>query len=158
MSNKHTAVRSLLLGAFTGGRAATPLAALAFHHDDPALAGSWQQWAMFRSPIGRGVLVAAAIGELVGDKLPKTPARISPGGLVGRIGTGALVGLAIGTTGPKNRALESAILGGVGALLGSFAGYLARKAVGGVTGAPDAAVALAEDATVIAGSVRVLRS
>lgn len=157
MPNQPTAARALILGVLTGGRAATPLATLALHHDDPALKGAWQQWPMFRSPIGRGVLVAAAIGELIGDKLPKTPSRITPGGLVGRVGAGALVGLAIGTTGPKNRGLESAILGGVGALVGSFAGYLARKAAGGVTRLPDPVVALAEDATVVVGSVRALR-
>jgi uncharacterized membrane protein len=158
MSNKHTAARALVLGIMTGGRAATPMAALALHHDDPALKGSWQQWPMFRSPIGRGALVAAAIGELVGDKLPMTPSRVALGGLVGRVGAGALIGLAVGTTGPKNRGLESAILGGVGALLGSFAGFLARKAAGSLTGLPDPVVALAEDATVIGGTVRALRS
>jgi uncharacterized membrane protein len=157
MSKQPTAVRALTLGFLTGGRSATPLAALAFHHDDPALKGSWQQWRMFGTPAGRGLLVAAAIGEIVGDKLPMTPSRLAPLGLLGRIGTGVLVGLAIGTTGGKNRGLESAILGGIGALAGSIGMALARKAAGSVTGLPDPVVALAEDAVVIGGSRRTLR-
>lgn len=38
------------------------------------------------------VLGVAAIGELVGDKLPSTPNRTEPLGLIGRIFSGAFVG------------------------------------------------------------------
>src|ERR1700730_14027307 len=37
-----------------------------------------------------------AIGELIADKLPKTPSRKAPVGFIGRILTGALTGAALG--------------------------------------------------------------
>ena len=154
---QHTLVRTLALGVLSGGRSGTPLAVLALNHDNTALKGDWQQWKAFSTPLGRGLLVASAIGELIGDKTPKAPARISPVGLIGRIGAGALAGAALGTTGSRDLRLEGAILGGVGAIVGSFAGWAARKVLSS-TGLPDAVGALAEDAAVIAGSVQAVRT
>ncbi|GAA3341693.1 membrane protein [Curtobacterium pusillum] len=155
-NEQHTLVRTLVLGILSGGRSATPLAVMALNHDRSSLKGSWQQWKVFSTPLGRGLLVASAVGEIIGDKLPKTPNRISPTGLVGRIGAGALAGAALGTTGKRDLRIEGAILGGVGALVGSFVGWGARKLVGATTRLPDPVVALAEDAATIAGSVKVV--
>ncbi len=157
-TEQHTLVRTLVLGILSGGRSATPLAVLALNHDRSSLKGAWQDWKVFSTPLGRGLLVAGAVGELIGDKLPKTPNRISPTGLVGRVASGALAGAALGTTGKRDLRIEGAILGGVGALVGSFVGWAARKAVGGATRLPDPVVALAEDAAVVAGSVKVVTS
>ena len=153
-NEQHTLVRTLVLGILSGGRSATPLAVLALNHDRPSLKGSWQQWKMFSTPLGRGLLVASAIGEIIGDKFPKTPNRIAPSGLVGRIASGALAGAALGTTGKRDLRIEGAILGGVGAVVGSFVGWSARKLFG--TALPDPVTALAEDAATIAGSVKVI--
>ncbi|MFS2030933.1 hypothetical protein ACEN85_12600, partial [Curtobacterium sp. CT11-45] len=91
-NEQHTLVRTLVLGILSGGRSATPLAVMALNHDRSSLKGSWQDWKVFSTPLGRGVLVASAVGELIGDKLPGTPNRISPAGLAGRVASGALVG------------------------------------------------------------------
>ncbi|MEK6309800.1 MAG: DUF4126 family protein [Curtobacterium sp.] len=159
MSTDHeqrTLVRTLALGVLSGGRSATPLAVLALNHDNAKLSGAWQDWKVFATPLGRGLLVAGAVGELIGDKLPATPSRIGFPAILGRVASGALAGAALGTTGRKNLVVEGAILGGVGAIVGSFVGWAARKAVGGVTHLPDPVVALAEDAAVIAGSVKAV--
>ncbi|MGU3410645.1 DUF4126 family protein [Microbacterium sp. M1A1_1b] len=155
---KHTGTKALLLGILTGGRSATPLALLALNRDRRELSGSWQNWPVFRTPLGRGLLVAGAVGELIGDKLPMTPNRTAATGLLGRAVSGAFVGLAIGTTGRRDRRVEGAVLGAVGAVIGSYVGFAARKAVGGATGLHDPLVALAEDAAVIAGTQKVLTS
>lgn len=155
-NEQHTLVRTLVLGILSGGRSATPLAVMALNHDRSSLRGSWQDWKVFSTPLGRGVLVASAVGELIGDKLPKTPNRISPTGLVGRIASGALAGAALGTTGKRDLRIEGAVLGGIGAVVGSFVGWGVRKAVGAATKLPDPVVALAEDAATIAGSVKVI--
>ncbi|MFS2030654.1 hypothetical protein ACEN85_11145, partial [Curtobacterium sp. CT11-45] len=63
---------------------------------------------------------------------------------------------ALGTTGRRDLRIEGAILGGVGAIVGSFVGWGARKLVGATTRLPDPVVALAEDAATIAGSVKVI--
>jgi uncharacterized membrane protein len=136
-------VEAALLGALSGSRSATPLAVLALHHDSAEARGSWQRWALFRSPVGRGVAVAAGAGELVGDKLPATPSRVGAGPLFGRATSGAVVG---------------AVAGALGALAGSWLFYVARKAVVEKTGLPDLVVALVEDAVAISGSVAVVRS
>src|SRR5690606_10363679 len=43
-------------------------------------------------PAWRGLLSLLAAGELVGDKLPFTPARTKPVSLLARVGSGALLG------------------------------------------------------------------
>ena len=85
-----------LLGMMTGARTMTPMAVLcwfAYFGSDGGhlpLAGTWAFWA--------GKLVTAiiftvlAVGELIGDKLPKTPNRTSPGALIARLVFGGLVG------------------------------------------------------------------
>src|ERR1700719_2390510 len=44
------------------------------------------------------ILSLLAIGELIADKLPKTPSRKAPLGFGGRMMTGALCGAALGGT------------------------------------------------------------
>jgi uncharacterized membrane protein len=68
-----------------------------------------------------------ALGELVADKLAFTPDRINPGPLAWRVLVGGASGAAIATA-IQRPAPEGAILGTLGALAGSFAGYYARKA------------------------------
>jgi uncharacterized membrane protein len=151
--------RAALLGVLSGARSATPLAALALSRDSRTLTGSWQEWAVFRSPIGRAAFVAAGAGELVGDKLPATPSRVSGGALFGRIAAGAVVGFAMGTTELRaDRGVQGALLGAAGAVVGSFAGYLGRKALVEKTGLPDLVVALLEDAVTIGGTAAVVRA
>jgi uncharacterized membrane protein len=151
--------RAALLGVLSGARSATPLAALALSRDSRTLTGSWQEWAAFRSPIGRAAFVTAGAGELVGDKLPATPSRVSRGALFGRIAAGAVVGFAMGTTDLRaDRGVQGALLGAAGAVVGSFAGYLGRKALVEKTGLPDLVVALLEDAVTIGGTAAVVRA
>lgn len=151
-------VRAALLGVLSGSRSATPLAVLALNHEAQEARGGWQRWRLFRSPLGRGALVAAGAGELVGDKLPATPSRIDTGPLVGRVVSGAVAGIAMAGTGRRGTPVAAALAGASGALVGSWLFYRARKAVVEKTGLPDVAVALVEDAVAISGSVAVVRS
>ena len=102
--------------------------------------------------MGSGVAVAvfsvAAVAELVADKLPTTGRRTAPGPLIGRIIVGGLAGacLAISARGPW---LAGAVLGGVGAVIGAFAGYETRRRLVRALGVRDAAVAIVEDLVAI---------
>ncbi len=147
-----------MLGILSGGRSATPLAVLALNHDRSSLKGAWQDWKVFSTPLGVGCSwqVPSASSSATSCRRPRTASP--PTGLVGRVASGALAGAALGTTGKRDLRIEGAILGGVGALVGSFVGWAARKAVGGATRLPDPVVALAEDAAVVAGSVKVVTS
>jgi uncharacterized membrane protein len=79
-----------------------------------------------------GSIVAAvifsllALGELIGDKLPKTPRRTALASLLARICTGALGGACLGAA--TNRSLlVTGLLGGIGGVIGAFAGYEIRR-------------------------------
>ena len=50
----------------------------------------------FSSAITRWLFTLAAIGELINDKLPKTPSRKMPPQFIARVVTGGLSGAAIG--------------------------------------------------------------
>jgi len=102
------------------------------------------------------VFSLAALGEYVGDKLPTTPNRIAPGPLAARVVFGGLVG-AIAATALKGAGLEGALLGIVGALLGSFGGFTVRRDLVEHFGWRDWPVALAEDLITLACSAFALR-
>ena len=110
------------------------------------LHGSPLQW--MGSRIAVAIFSVAAVAELVADKLPKTPNRTAPGPLIGRIVLGGLAGacLAISMSGSW---LTGAVLGGIGAVIGAFAGYEARRRLVRGLGAKDAVVAVVEDLVAI---------
>src|SRR6202044_2551080 len=49
-------------------------------------------------PITRYIFTAAAIAEIINDKLPSTPSRKAPPGFITRIVTGGLSGAALGAS------------------------------------------------------------
>lgn len=97
-------------------------------------------------PVSKKMIKLAA-GELLADKLPFTPNRISPGPLALRIASGAACGAGVGFL-ARASTREGALLGGVGALAGAFGGYYARRSFR--RDHPDLAVALVEDALALA--------
>jgi uncharacterized membrane protein len=110
------------------------------------LHGSPLQW------MGSGIAVAvfsvAALAELVADKLPKTPSRTAPGPLIGRIVLGGLAGAGLGISATGSW-LMGAVLGGLGAVIGAFAGYEIRRRLVRALGAKDPIVAVVEDLVAI---------
>jgi uncharacterized membrane protein len=95
-----------------------------------------------------GILTLLALVELVADQLPSTPARTAAVGLLVRIVTGALSGACLAVAGGATLWL-GAVVGVIGALIGTFGGYYAR--VGLVRGlrVPDIAIAIPEDVVAI---------
>ena len=72
------------------------------------------------------VLSLCAIGELIADKLPRTPSRTTPVPLIARILTGGLCGACLFASAGRSIA-AGVLLGAVGAVVGTFAGYEIRK-------------------------------
>jgi len=141
-----------LLGMMTGLRTMTPMAILcwfAFMGHLP-VDGTWAFWSA--KLVTAIVFTVFALGEYIGDKLPKTPNRTAPGPLVARLVFGGLVG-AIAATGIKGSAVEGVLLGCIGALVGSFLGYQIRKHLVQWSGRPDWNVAVLEDAFTVLVSV-----
>ena len=93
-----------------------------------------------------------AVSELIADKLPFTPSRLEAGPLASRIVSGAVCGATIyGAV--ERRLTEGAVLGGVGAIAGAFAGYYTRKRLS--RDMSDLGVAVLEDALAIGGAVLI---
>ena len=88
------------------------------------------------------ILSVFAIGELVVDKLPTTPSRKAPAGLITRIVTGALSGATIGAAG--HSLIMGLILGIIGAIAGTFGGAAVRGKLATAFGR-DLPAALLED-------------
>ncbi|HVO63107.1 MAG TPA: hypothetical protein VMT53_19410 [Terriglobales bacterium] len=109
--------------------------------------------AVVSRPVSKKIIKLAA-AELLADKLPFTPNRISPGPLAVRIASGVACGAAVSLV-ARESAKEGALLGGAGALVGAFGGYYARKTFRRTY--PDVAVALVEDALAVALAVGISR-
>jgi uncharacterized membrane protein len=132
-------VGALFLGAASGLRGQIGLATVVAR-SDPSLPP------IFRRPWTRRLLVAAAAGELVADKLPATPSRLAPPGFVGRLAMGAL---AAGLFAQTRRApwLPAAAIGASSAAVGAKVGHDVRARL--ARHAPDPAVAVVEDAVAL---------
>jgi uncharacterized membrane protein len=99
------------------------------------------------------ILTLIAIGELVNDKLPKTPSRLIPPQFIARIVMGALCGLAIGLSG--HGIIIGVAAGIIGAVAGTFGGAKARSLLAKAFGR-DLPAALLEDAVALGIAVFAL--
>ncbi len=85
-----------------------------------------------------------AAGEYVADLLPKTPRRTKPGPLIARMVTGGLSAACLFAATNKSL-LVGALLGAIGAVIGAFSGYEARKRLVHGLKVKDAVIAIPED-------------
>jgi uncharacterized membrane protein len=111
--------------------------------------------AFLANPISLVIFTLLAIGEFIGDKLPKTPSRITLFPLAARAGSGALCGSALAVAASVPVA-GGAVCGLVGAIVGAYAGYSVRRLLTSRAGLPDLLIALVEDAVAIGGGLLVV--
>ncbi len=144
------AVAAFGLGVTAGMRSQLPLALLAVKAERTQMAGS------LPPPLHllhhRGVVIGlglSAVGEMVVDKSPMVPSRLGPGPLLGRLGFGAVAGGVL-ARGAGNRVWIGGMLGAIGALSGSLAGYTARVEGHKATGLSDMSLAVLEDLAAVA--------
>lgn len=149
-TGRSLARRSVALGAAGGMRSFTPLAAVVSTYDDAPADHGWRRWPVLRSPWGRRLIIGMAAAELVGDKMPAIPSRLSPPALLGRVAASALAGAALGAGAPHAGAARGAALAAGAALAGAVGGAWCRSAIVDATGMPDVAIALLEDSAAIA--------
>ena len=98
-----------------------------------------------------------AVAEYVTDLLPQTPRRTTPGPLLWRIVMGSLSGACLGI--PAGHSLVAGmVLGGIGAVIGAFAGYEARRRLVRGLGVKDIAIAIPEDLVAIGLAYLIVRS
>ena len=149
-----TLLFAFLIGLFGGLRSLTPPAAAAW-----AAHLGWLRLARPLSFIGSLpaviILSVLAVGEVFVDKLPNTPNRTAPLGLIARIVTGSLTGACVSVGGGKS-AVVGAGLGMLGGIVGCFGGYQVRARLVKSLGQPDFNIALIEDLIAIGGSLFIV--
>ena len=141
-----TFINAFLIGITSGLRALTGLTAVSWaaHFGILPLEHTWLAFLGYAfTPY---ILTLIAIGELVNDKLPKTPSRLIPPQFIIRIVTSALSGLAIGIS--SNGIMIGLISGILGAVAGTFGGAKARTVLAQIFGR-DLPAALLEDAVAL---------
>ena len=137
-------VLAILIGVAAGLRAVTPIAAISW--------GAYLGWidlsatplAFLGNIIAVIIITLLAIAELVSDQLPNTPSRKVPVQFGTRIVLGALAGALL----MPASWIIGAILGAVGAVLGTLGGAELRARLARAFGR-DLPAALAEDAAAI---------
>lgn len=141
-----------LLGIVTGMRTMLGMAVLCWfaYLGHLPVEDTWAFWV--GKLVTAVVFTVLAAGELVGDKLPKTPNRTDAGPLGARVLFAGLIGAIVAT------ALEGSILEGVilcvgGALIGAFGGYLIRRELVQWMGGKDWPVAATEDVVAVGCAV-----
>ncbi|UII24431.1 DUF4126 family protein [Fulvivirga maritima] len=144
--------KTIGLGAITGLRSMLGPALLCFYLNKQPQ--SFKRKALKLSSL-QTVTTVMAVGELVGDKLPFAPDRISPTALAGRALMGALVGAVLFKEGGQS-AYRGGIIGGVAAVLAAGAGYYLRKKIGQSTEVNDPYLGAAEDMVAIGSGVAMI--
>lgn len=149
-----TLLFACLIGFFAGLRSLTAPATVAW--------AAYLGWLKLEPPLSLIgslptviILTLLAAGELVADKLPRTPKRTAPPGLVGRMVTGGVAGACVAVGGGQ-AALPGAVLGVAGGLVGAFVGYNLRLRLVNGLGVRDIYVALVEDLVAIAGCLWIV--
>jgi uncharacterized membrane protein len=152
VTHLYVLLLALLIGVVAGLRSLTAPAVVSWaaylHWIN--LSGHWLSW------VGHLITViiftALALGELVVDKLPKTPARTAPPSFAARIISGAFSGAVLGTAWGYTWGGLGA--GAVGAVLGTLGGYQLRSRLTTARGHANA-IALSEDALAVLGGFAV---
>jgi len=143
---------AFLIGVVAGLRSLTAPATVAWGLHWNWLSVGTSRLAFIGSTVGAIAFTVFALIEIVVDKLPTTPSRTAPAGLISRIVLGGLAGSVISLAGAQSAALGG-LLGIVGGVAGAFGGYQMRTRLVKALKCPDFVIAILEDAVAIAGGL-----
>jgi uncharacterized membrane protein len=102
------------------------------------------------------ILTALTVVELIGDKLPATPNRTKPAGVIFRGLSGALAGASIYKA-SGNNVLIGTLIGTASAVASTYISFLLRKSIVKNTSIIDPIIGVLEDALVIGAGVGLAR-
>ncbi len=146
-------IAAFVLGIVCGLRVMTAFAAVSWAASSQQLPlqGTWLSFLGFRfTPYITSLL---AVGEIINDKLPKTPSRLVPPQFSTRVVMGALTGSAIALA--SGHLALGALAGIVGSVVGTLGGAKGRALLAKSFGR-DLPAALLEDVIAIALAVVVV--
>jgi uncharacterized membrane protein len=140
-------ISAFVLGIACGLRAIVGLAAASWaaSNQQLPLQGTWLSF--LGSRVTPYVTSLLALGEVINDKLPKTPSRLVPPQFGARVVMGALTGTAIGLS--HGQLVMGILSGVVGSVVGTLAGSKARAFAAKLFGR-DLPAALLEDVVAVA--------
>lgn len=154
MTHLLVLLMAFLIGVVAGLRSLTAPAAVAW----AGFLGwinldlTWASWVA--NVITVVILSILAVGELVADKLPATPARTAPPSFAARIVLGGFAGAVIGAAWHFTWTALGA--GVIGAVLGTLGGYQARKRLVAGHSGHDLPIALLEDSVAVLGGFAIV--
>lgn len=141
--------RAALLGVVAGMRSQLPGALLAWRSSQGQLPHDVEgPGGVLRRRGSVPLTMMAAVGEMIADKLPRTPNRLEDGPFLGRLTLGATAGSGVSSAFGGSR-IAGAVLGAAGAAAGSVAGHRLRAIAVQRTGVSDTVWALVEDGLAI---------
>jgi uncharacterized membrane protein len=155
MSSSQVLFLAFLIGVIAGLRSLTAPAVVTWAAHLSWLNLQNTPLSFMGSTVAVVIFTALAIVELVVDKLPSTPSRTKPPGLIARIVLGGLSGACLGVAGAQSIAI-GAVLGVAGGLAGMFAGSQLRARLVPALKVPDLVIALVEDAVAIGGGLLIV--
>ena len=152
MNSNLVLALALGIGVIAGLRALTAPATVSWAAHLGWIQVGGTHFSFMSSIIAVVILTLAAIAEIVNDKLPKTPPRTALPSLIIRMLMGAFAAATL-TAGLGGSVEMGALLGLIGAVIGTYGGYFGRTGVVRALHSPDWPVALAEDAIAICGGL-----
>ena len=155
MTPSQVLLLALLIGVVSGLRSLTAPAVVAWAAHRNWLNLHNTVLSFMASTAALVIFTLLALVELVADKLPSTPSRTKPVGLIARIVLGGLSGAGVAVSGAQSIVL-GAVLGAVGGIAGAFAGYQVRTRLVKALEVPDLVIALLEDSVAIGGGLFIV--
>jgi uncharacterized membrane protein len=155
MDHPYVLLFVFLIGVVTGLRSLTGPAVTAWAARLGWLSLIGTPMHFMASIITVAIFTLLAVMELVGDKLPATPARTAPLGLSARVLMGGLCGATIAVAGGASIAI-GIVLGALGGIAGTYGGYQARTRLVRALGVPDVVIAVLEDIVAVGGGLLIL--
>jgi uncharacterized membrane protein len=146
-------VLAVVLGVVSGLRAMMAPAAVSWAAKLGTLAVAGTPLAFMGFKYTSIILTVCAVGELISDKLPKTPSRKTPPQFIARILSGSLVGATVGAG--SGSLIFGLLAGAIGAVAGTYGGAAVRGRLATAFG-KDFPAALLEDVVAIVLSVVVV--
>jgi uncharacterized membrane protein len=155
MSAPFVLFLAFAIGIVSGMRSLTGPAVAAWAANRGWLNLAGTRLAFMGSTAAVAIFTVLAIAELIADKLPSTPSRTAPVGLIARFICGGLGGACVGVSSGQSPA-PGAVLGAFGGLAGAFAGYQWRTGLVRALKVPDFVIALLEDAIAIGAGLFIV--
>ena len=106
--------------------------------------------------VAKGLKVLS-VTELLGDKLPNVPDRVTAPSLALRVVSGAVVGATVFTANKASTA-KGALVGAAAAVAGTFASFYLRKAIKKYTNLPDSITGTIEDAIMFSSGLAITKA